>query len=751
MPKTITTTESLKRKRQQKQQQQQTSLKRKKNQDLLAAFEDLRNKSGSSSSSSSSSSSGSISSFEAAARAEAQKMRMRKKQQEQKAKKQKLLAEFERLRKNAPSTSSNSSSSMNRAAASSFESLARAKAQQLKKKQQEKAKLLAEIERLRKNAPSTSSSSNSSSSMNRAAANAFEESLARAKAQHMKRKQQKKDNNQKQNLFAALERLRKESAPSSSNSSSSNSSINRAAANSFEESLARAKVKAQQLKRKEKEKEKKIQEQKRKIKQVQMQIQKQQKEIQIQKQKQQELKMQIQQQQRQQKQQCPLTSIEQIIHSSEKFFAPFPTNQNRIQHYLNDPENKGREKIILEMANQTYPILHENVKGLIKQFLECKKHYGRTNVEKEFYQKHNFTLKSFITRLLRLRPLTFYMPEDVTKYRSGTMIQDGRAAYEALYNDADGLSNYITYDEMCISALLGVSVPTFFINKGDRYNAGNKGTPGSFIRDPMVYIGLVGARFEREGYMEYQHMLITKKQNTRANGYGANNTSPKGQLLKVFASFYNVDYFPTFEEVVEGGGEGGGGEGGRYIKVYQTDYLDIMIYEQRMKYVYGIFLEDANYRGEKMNQKVYCHLVGLGTGAWALKPEVQEECIGKVVRTLIEERKWKHISAIDFSWFNANALSRAGIEDHITIGKIDIKVSKRNPADPIKEQKYQNHLVVAMYAWDSNAFPGNEYWVKNLAGSGDPAAACCSFIPELQNPYINSCNVNGQKTIFYSF
>jgi hypothetical protein len=44
---------------------------------------------------------------------------------------------------------------------------------------------------------------------------------------------------------------------------------------------------------------------------------------------------------------------------------------------------------------------------------------------------------------------------------------------------------------------------------------------------------------------------------------------------------------------------------------------------------------------------------------------------------------------------------------------------------------------VASYAWDGNAFPGNEYWKGFLSSSGDPAAACCSMIGELQNAWIN--------------
>ena len=51
--------------------------------------------------------------------------------------------------------------------------------------------------------------------------------------------------------------------------------------------------------------------------------------------------------------------------------------------------------------------------------------------------------------------------------------------------------------------------------------------------------------------------------------------------------------------------------------------------------------------------------------------------------------------------------------------------------------------TIPQYAWDGNAFPGNEYWLGMLTASGDPAAACCSNMPELQGG--NSIGFLGPK------
>ena len=419
-----------------------------------------------------------------------------------------------------------------------------------------------------------------------------------------------------------------------------------------------------------------------------------------------------------------------ISNKSKKFNnqTPFPTQANRIDTIAGNDTEKQRK--IVDQARDVRPILYTPVMNLIRKFLAFKKEYG-TSIEQKLYASMNES--AFIDRLLIKRPLMFMTEADTYLLRSG---KKGQGGFEKIGTAQERspliLEEYLSYDEMQIAALLGVSVPTFFINNGNRNNSAIPGMPRTFEQEG-VYVGLVGARFEKSGLMEWQHMIVTPIQNRSSNGYGpdADPANSQRKFLSLWEELYD-NKFVTFEQAQAD-------TSGRYILLSSQEYLDSVMYKKRMKMVIEPFLVDAHERGKKVGKKVYCHVVGLGLGVWQ-KTTMQAKLMLEVYADIIKKRDLSYIADLDFSWFPSSyqTCGNAGNGELFKTehNAITVHFSKRNPADKL-DGNDAGKLLVAMYAWDGNAYPGNEYWAGYLTASGDPAAACCSTIPELQNPLIN--------------
>lgn len=415
------------------------------------------------------------------------------------------------------------------------------------------------------------------------------------------------------------------------------------------------------------------------------------------------------------------------------------------------------EEEIAHDAKSTHPILHTEVRQLIIDFLEHKKANG-SEIEQKFYKEQNMSPEQFVQRLITQRPLMFMGAHDEYILRDGTRgisgFENGQFEKIGTANESPPLTlkNYISYDEMQISALLGVSSSTHFINKGERTNAGKLGKEGEYEKTG-IYAGLVGARFEKPGLMDYQHMVVTKTQNTTENGYGWNGDKKKAANMAHFAKLYGEPYFPSFEEAERAYNAN---PNGQYLKITLNNdpdnviYFNKDVYKARMRLVIEPFLDDANQLAGEQNKKAYIHAVGLGMGVWAnihgqsCKTELEKLQV-EVYAELLKENKYSNISDINFSWFSETS------KEHLNsskIGDTNIIFSKRNPADVLKGED-GGKLLVAQYAWDGNSHTGNEIYAGKLTDSGEPGAVCSSTIGESQNPIINPqftsrCKLSGE-------
>jgi hypothetical protein len=367
-----------------------------------------------------------------------------------------------------------------------------------------------------------------------------------------------------------------------------------------------------------------------------------------------------------------------------------PTTANLIRNF--DPQ------VINADAESTRIIVHHEFPKLVARFLDYKRAYG-SRYEKSLYSRIK-TWEEEVSRLITKRPLTFMGCSDLTILRDGTAIMDGTDEWDRNGTDAQETNRYLTleeylsYDEIMLSSLIGVSGASYFINDGNRYNSGVAGKPGTF-QERGIIVGLVGARFERRDRMDSIFILASKSK----------HQDPR--VTTLFESFFGAD------------------------KDKKATF-DKGMYMARIRITAETFLLEANERAKEKDRKAHAYVVGLGLGVWQHNADQPSWYIDTFAAAL-DSLTLPNISMLEFAWINVPSRCPEHVTAIARKQGINVVFSQRNPAERLKTDE----LLVLSYAWDGNAFPGNEYWNGSLCGSGDPAAACMSTIPELHNPLAN--------------
>ncbi|KAI1373956.1 hypothetical protein F4677DRAFT_427750 [Hypoxylon crocopeplum] len=390
---------------------------------------------------------------------------------------------------------------------------------------------------------------------------------------------------------------------------------------------------------------------------------------------------------------APPTTMEDM---GLKSGVTLPTQENRVLNF--DPN------IIREDALNTWVIVHSRFPALAEAFIEHKRAHGLPS-EKALYAEADWDWQRLVRRLISKRPLAFVGVNDNTLFRTKVSMRDGKAYWDGIGHsmsaDAMGeLREYMTYDEIMLSSLIGVSGPSYFINDGRRNNRGVRQEQGTF--EPRgIIIGLVGTRFERRMHMDSNFILNNSDQRVQ-----------NPDLSRIFMNFFGVE------------------------KQYEGAF-DVNAYMARMRITIDMLLLEANARARHADRRAYVYVVGLGLGVWA--HNMYQPCyyVQTFCNALVELRGTiGNIGTIEFAYIRVDVETRALVTAIATAQGIAVKFSERNPAARLQGDEAEQLLVLS-YAWDGNSFPGNEYWQGNLAASGDPAAACMSTIAELHNPLVN--------------
>lgn len=475
-----------------------------------------------------------------------------------------------------------------------------------------------------------------------------------------------------------------------------------------------------------------------------------------------------------------------VLENSKKFFEKFSEKNLPTANRLNTLIENGRltKEAALKQIQSVRIILPEELKSVLTHFINNKKQYG-SSIEKSFYE--NMTEEQLILRFFQKRAIVFTNLAGMDDYY---LLNDMKTtgfndlAFEKVGTESEGklkLSDCLSYDEMKLSALVGLSGLTSFINNGNRMNNGKASEKDDFEKEG-VFIALTGPRFEKECFMEYQDIFVTPNQNKPENGYGQDLQSPdnkninieKAKALEPFAKYYKQtnDRFPTYLEVEKkyDSYSEENKDKCEYIFARHGLFINKTVYKERIRLSLIPLLDDAIAHSKISGKPVFLSVPGLG-----LSPAWSADCFDvlgalqlEVYHELLSNPIYSAIKVIDFNYFpetekcletfdrlfehNPNKLPQTFSYTYGSRKEGGFKQFKYGKDAILREGSSKiddQFILIRVLPWDSNAAIGNEYFMGRLNASGDPACACSATIPEVFNEFINPGFVQESNLFYY--
>ncbi|RMG08803.1 MAG: DUF4804 domain-containing protein [Planctomycetota bacterium] len=416
--------------------------------------------------------------------------------------------------------------------------------------------------------------------------------------------------------------------------------------------------------------------------------------------------------------------------------VPSPSEANRFARVPERADEIERE------ATSSRPILHARTRGLLNACLEQERSEGRGPAQS---QCADLDLPALVSRLLARRPLSFVGPGDAY------LLWDGRRGAEGFERSDGGaeepplaVARLLSYDEMALAALVGVSTPTSFVNRGEWTNRARPAPAGSY--EPCGnLVGLVGARLECPGAMEFRTLLVAPEQNVPARGCGASadRTTSAALCFALFAQAFGLEALPGHEEVLAD-------RSGRFLVAGPGSvFLDAFVCRVRMRLVVELFLLEVDARARRGESLGLRARGRVPSGRWAAAARTGE-ALGRGARRgprgpgpsgRLRPRLLLVRSLFPLRGRRRRTVLRRGGNS------VRVHFSRRDFAEPLRGS-HGGKLLVARCAWDGNAHSGKEFRCGARAASADHAAACRSTIAELQSPDLNP-RVGGEATVVW--